>query len=624
MHGFVVRYMKAIDEQQPPVLDVCQDDRIGLAAGRRFRLLVRPLPTTPEAEAERQPYVFGHTVAVYQGRIDNRREIIDRIGDSLLEQVGDSELIARAYSKWGANFPAIVLGEYSFALINQHTEQLIAGRDSLGIGHLFQYQDTSAVWVASNLEILLAALPSRPSFDRSALAEYIATGGLLVSGRTIYTGIDEVPAAHVLVQSGAAVTVTRYWEPVPESQARLRGPDEYDEEFRSILSAAVKAALRSNTPVWSDLSGGLDSSTVTALAASLDCSGNDGITAFSMSASMTALSNESPFQDDFIARYPIQQHRLDIDDYLSFGTPEPPSCHPSKAIIYRPIRQATAELFAQHGAQTHLTGRGGDNIFCGDEFPPRYLAGLLRGLKLRQWIREINDWARQGKRSLWNLVWHCSRSSLTDLYAGEADRGIVPTWLIAPFRDQVTQIDEGQWTSGYRLYSDPGRELQYRSIQMTSRVVRFMPVGDERHPLLYRPLVEFVLDLPWEHLLRPDENRIIQRRALRNVLPESIRLRTSKTSATPVFLRGLRRHWTTVRHYTEGRRLAELDILDPIPFHAACERLRHGLLAKQFRYLVGALTLEIWLEANSNPVRDQATAGFFAADHSIGQMKCMN
>jgi hypothetical protein len=109
------------------------------------------------------------------------------------------------------------------------------------------------------------------------------------------------------------------------------------------------------------------------------------------------------------------------------------------------------------------------------------------------------------------------------------------------------------------------------------------------------------------------KDRVIQRRSLRGILPERIRLRASKGSNTSsLLLRGLRESWPKLQPLTFGRRLAQLDLVRPQPFQAACERLRHGFVADQFRYITAALSLEIWLRANTAPQRDAPLATFFS------------
>lgn len=616
VYGFVLRYTPA-ESGRLDALDVVHTSTDTVAVGRGFRLFCRPFRTTPEALTEEFPTVTSCVVLAYSGRVDNRRELIGMLGNASLSHAGDGTLLAAAYERWGNSFPARVVGEYSFALIDRQTGRLVAARDAMGIGRLFRCEDSRTLWVGSTLEVLLSAMPSRPSYDLSALADYVAGGGLLMSGRTIFHDLAEVPPAHLLVRSARAEHVQRYWEPDPERRIVTRDEREYDEMFRALLFDAVAASLRTSENVWSDMSGGLDSSTVTAVAASLRSSGRAPdlqVIAFSQFASLTEQSDESSYQQAFLARWPMEQRALDIDAYPSFSIDEPPSFHPSKAILYRPIWHAATDLLAADGVAAHLTGRGGDNLFCGDGFPPVHLADVIRQFGLRRWRNELLEWSRVGRRSLWNLVWHCSRQRLNDQYAGAANRTEAPPWLSEEFYRLVVSAESVRWHGGARLYSSAARELQYRSIMQTAAVARFIRVGDERHPLLYRPLVEFVLALPWEQLIRADQDRVIQRRAMSELLPEAIRGRKSKASGTPLLLRGIRENWSRVEPNARGSMLAQFGLVNPTKFEAACLRLRHGLLAKQFHYLAGALSLEIWLAANEKPHRDRSVTAHFASD----------
>jgi asparagine synthase (glutamine-hydrolysing) len=623
--GFVLRFAAPAFGDKAAPLDAHASTREGRADGEQLRLVVRPQATTPEAEREQQPIVTPFVVLTYSGRIDNREEIAHSLGRPRLVWATDGVLFAEAYATWGEQFPAKVLGEYSVALLDRFHGRLVAARDSLGLGRLFRYDEAGAIWLASSLEMLLGALPKRPTFDRRGLAEYIAGGGVLTSGRTIYDGIREVPAAHVLTHNGRAAVVQRYWQPDPERRLALRGAGEYDEAFRCLLFAGVRASLRSNTPVWSDLSGGLDSSAVTAAAALLERSGSgtgssltNGLGAFSVCMSDTldtpaGNQDESESREEFLAAYPIEQHRVDVDQHPLFDHHESPSSHPAKTILYRPIADAAAKLFAFYRVGTHLTGRGGNQLFCGDGFPPLHLTDLFRGLRWSRWLREASEWVGPGQGSYWKLLWNAGAGASVS-QSPSPSTGKMPRWLAPGFIDQVRAAEQEPWRAVPRLYDSPARELQYRSILHTANIARFIRVADERHPLLYRPLVEFALALPWEHLLRPDQDRIIQRRALRGILPERIRLRTAKGSSTSsLLLRGLRESWPKLQPLTHGRRLAQIDLVHPPAFQAACDRLRHGLLADQLRYITAALSLEIWLRANATSQRDVPLVTFFSA-----------
>lgn len=467
--GFLVQYGPM--PCQTPAFHVRYSESEHTALGPGCRIVVRPDPATREAARDRQLLLTSDGVVAYSGRVDNRRDVAERLGEPRLASATDGEVLLRAYRAWGAQFAAHVIGEYAFAIVDPRTDTVTAGRDSLGIAHLFRHHDGTFLWLASSLDLLLEGLDQRPAFDRDGLAEYVAGGGLLTSGRTVYAGIREIAPAHVLIAGAGSEVVREYWRPNLEHRARSSRAEEYDERLRALLTDGVRAALRSRSAIWSDLSGGLDSSTVTAFAARLVQAGTVSpakLAAFSTMASQTAATDESRYQADFLAMYPLEHHTIDADAYPSFSSlPTISPSHPSKAVVYGPLRRATAALFKAHGVSTHLTGKGGDNVFCSGAFAPYYLGDLLRGLHYRRWWQEARRWSRVGNRSLLNLFWRCSVAAPTDLFAGAAGTAIVvPSWLTPPFREMVRAATIEPWRGGRRVFDSWAREIQYRSIAL--------------------------------------------------------------------------------------------------------------------------------------------------------------
>src|SRR3712207_4628922 len=116
-----------------------------------------------------------------------------------------------------------------------------------------------------------------------------------------------------------------------------------------------------------------------------------------------------------------------------------------------------------------------------------------------------------------------------------------------------------------------------------------------RRPLLHAPLVEFMFGVPWEQRLRPDCDRYLQRRALRRILPESVRLRGNKGAYSQVVFDGLRRsrEWTDL--LTESPRLAERGIVDLGRWREAVTQARFGRTYTD-RHFLTAVSLEAWLQ----------------------------
>lgn len=610
--GFVCRYETEFDRTRPMTITEQGNGAWEAFESGPFRLFQRPAPTTREAEADGLRIVDTSLLLVYSGRLDNRRELAYRLGSPELRQQGDGHFFARAYEEWDVRFPAMLLGEYAFALFDPRRGRFVAGRDSLGTGRLYSYRSPGAIWVASSMDLLLEALPERPQWSRPGLAEYFAGGGLMMSGQTIYEGLREVPAAHVLVHTEGSDATVRYWEPKASERLRWRDAREYDEALRVLLFDAVEAALRSNSRVFSDLSGGLDSSGVTSVAAQLRSAGtppSEGLTAFSMYTT-EAPNDERFFQHSVVEAYGIDHVSLLADEHLSFSTTEEPrSAHPSKAILYRPLWDAVAAEFEAGGAVAHLTGQGGDAVFCGDDFPPAHLGELVRRLKLGQWYREMREWG-VGDRSYANLLWYCSSGRPVDTYAG-ALKGHPPAWLNEEFREEVAEAEESPWRPNNRLYESPARELHYRLITQSAAIASLIQIGDERRPLLYRPLVEFALSLPWEHLIKPTEDRVIQRRALGGILPDVVRERVTKATGTPLLLRGIRENWESAKGLAAGELIADFGLVEPKAFGEAFLRFRHGILQRRLRYFIAAASFEIWLQANQEDTGPRPLAEWF-------------
>lgn len=164
----------------------------------------------------------------------------------------------------------------------------------------------------------------------------------------------------------------------------------------------------------------------------------------------------------------------------------------------------------------------------------------------------------------------------------------------------MSRQDQGKATppTHERLFTSLAREWHYRRIAATQPGSVRRRSWERRYPLLYRPLVEFVLAIPWHEKITPDLDRVIQRRAIEGIVPESVRVRRHKGDHTPVVLEGLRVNWPRVQTFAAGERLAGLGLVEPRLFRLACERMRHGLngtTGPDGPLLLGALSLEMWL-----------------------------
>ncbi len=241
------------------------------------------LRSTPEASFELMPALAcGNTVCLTAAaRLDNRDELCDTFGidSSDRARVSDGRLILLAFERWGQACVHRLLGDWSFAVWNRQTQSLFLARDHYGNTGLHYCFKNNRFAFSSGIEGLLALEGVGAQANGQKIAELLILWACDGVG-TFYKDIFRLPPAHTLSFQNGVVKTERYWKLEDTRSFRLRSDAEYVEAFQAILRTAVKSRLRSNRPVASTLSAGLDSGAVTALAAEALRERNDTLTAF--------------------------------------------------------------------------------------------------------------------------------------------------------------------------------------------------------------------------------------------------------------------------------------------------------------------------------------------------------
>lgn len=231
---------------------------------------------TPEALFEEMPCYCteeGTTLLfVAEARLDNREELANALGIHLSPTLPDGAIILKAYLKWGKKTPEKLLGDWSFACFDEATQELFIARDQHGYTTIFYHYEANIFSFASSKKSILAL----PHVKRMANQEQIIRGLALwfydndtIHNETIHKGIFFLPPAHTLTLKDGKIQLNRYWFPETIATIHRQNTQDYAEELRAILQEATRARLRSYHPVASMLSGGLDSSSVSFLAAEL-------------------------------------------------------------------------------------------------------------------------------------------------------------------------------------------------------------------------------------------------------------------------------------------------------------------------------------------------------------------
>jgi asparagine synthase (glutamine-hydrolysing) len=209
-----------------------------------------------------------HTI-VYNGEIFNYielREELVRRGRSF-RTTSDTEVILEMYAEYGPACVGMLNGQFAFLLYDRRRKIVLAARDHFGIKPLYYTTVGSNMMFASEIKALLRHPDVRAEVDPASVREYV-TFQLVTGERTLFQGIRKVLPGHyhVIDLASGKMQTTHYWEPrfvIDRSLTMERGV----EQLRHLLDDAVRIQLRSDVPVGAYLSGGMDSSIVTTLAA---------------------------------------------------------------------------------------------------------------------------------------------------------------------------------------------------------------------------------------------------------------------------------------------------------------------------------------------------------------------
>jgi asparagine synthase (glutamine-hydrolysing) len=295
----------------------------------------------------------------YNGEIYNYRELRREIGEAEFRTTSDTEVVLRAYRKWGPACLDRLRGMFAFTLWDEQEQRLFCARDRFGIKPLYYTVVDGTFFCASEAKALVPFLPSIET-DLDALKDYLSFQFCL-SGKTLFRGVSELLPGHTLTVRNGSMRVERYWE------VRFEPDLEHSERWfisrlRELVEESVAFHLRADVPVGAYLSGGLDSSITTSLAAR---AGGEHFQAF------TGKFDGERYDESSFARAVAARHGFDLHE-VAIGASD--FVDSIRDVVYHldfPVagpgsfpQFVVARTAARH-MKVVLGGQGGDEIFGG-------------------------------------------------------------------------------------------------------------------------------------------------------------------------------------------------------------------------------------------------------------------
>jgi asparagine synthase (glutamine-hydrolysing) len=548
------------------------------------------------------PLVEDGVKVLLRGFIADREDLIAVLAPSGMPTrcLTDSQLLAAAYRRWGEQFQSRMIGEYAYVLFDEHKRTLHLGHDALGLLPLF-YADTSRFFAFSSHLEGMVALTGVGALDEEYIADCLASTTHF-GHRTPYRHIRRLlPGQGLVITGNGRLRTFQAYDPADVRTLNLPTRSDYVEKCRWLVDKAVRSAIPPAGKVWCELSGGLDTSTVVSIAARLP---EAAIEAVSMLFSRSQTADETHWIQIALKKNPIPWHSLDADLAPPFSKfPDRFHGEPNRSLILSGFYRPYDELMRVHGVQTVLTGHGGDAVFVGDGPEPYFLADMIPA-KLGTLVGSVRDWASAAPEERPSAYW-LRRYGVAPAICRRLGRRVttspfqIPEWLR---RDYVSAMRLGARQSRRRSPSglSIGNEYFWERIRTTSHLVSidvYQRLADfeYRSPLLYLPLVQFMLATPWVEKLRPDQDRYLQREALRGILPKEIRLRRGKSSANQTMFEGFNRNLDWIDFLTTGCHLIERGYVDAAQWQLAVAHARYGLCTSPPHFLTACI-LEAWFK----------------------------
>ncbi len=501
--------------------------------------------------------------------LHNRQDLLHQL--SLEADCSDAELILAAFAKWDVNCPEFLLGEFSFAVWDARNSRLFCCRDHLGIRPFFFWTDGSRFAFSSDALCLFSFPGISRELNRAQLAGY-ATNGPFGSGNheeTFFQGIMSLPAATALCFENGRIGKRRYWNPGTRAVQVPARPAEAFESLRELIFEAVACRIQNKAGITALLSGGLDSSSLVAIAARYLEKRNRTVVALAAVLPEYARphwSDEREFIEEFRGFPNVKvEYVVPPDGGGPFDDIEDPSVFADQPMRYSRwyLVRALRDAAIGHNADIMLDGA------CGEAGPSGMAPGYSFELAARfKWLTLARQLClfRFRSGSVLRMLWRDTRNLLARTWPSE------PLFLFAPDFRRLWEPNPD------REYHRPDhRMLERAEIRRVMNVHQFrravaasdVPVS---LPFLDIRLLEFCLAAPGSLKARDGYERYLLRGSMQGVLPQRIQWRTSKCAFSPDYPRRYRAQLGKARDF-----VAAIRCNDPVRSIVDVHRLRHLL-----------------------------------------------
>lgn len=459
----------------------------------------------------------------------------------------DTEVILYAYREWGVDCLKKFNGMWSFALLDLSQRKLFCARDRAGVKPFYYFWNKNRFAFASEIKQLLIIPEAQFAVNTGVLYDYLIYGLQDHSRETFWKGIYSLPGGHYLClsidDSEQAIKLHSYWEPDLNQRSNQKKED-FAEKFLELFKDSIKLRLRSDVPVGSCLSGGLDSSGIVCLLKQIKEENALPVEQLTFSSCFEDLRwDERKYISDVVEKTGARAVYVFPSAQELCGLINKITCHQDGPFGSTSIfaQWKVFEGAHQHGVTVMLDGQGADELLAG--YYPYFVSFWWELLKKGQWFKlagELSWFFYNYSRKTKEIVQGALKSKLFNALLSKNFNHNLINWANPEF------IFAGKEKSPYGKYllhrnnfhKDTGKlgVKLYEDFRITGLPALLhyedrnsMAFSIEaRLPFLDYRLVEFLFTLPSEHKISKGITKVVYRQALRDYLPSSIITRKDK------------------------------------------------------------------------------------------------
>lgn len=518
------------------------------------------LHTTPESINEQLPAIHeDRWVITADARIDNREELFAalHVPSERRRTMADSTLILLAYERWGQACISKLIGAFAFAIWDRRERTLFCGRDHIGLKPFYYFDDGRRFIFASTIEGMLACVEVPQRLNEPLVAAHLQESTYFAEKRqTFWADIVKLPPAHACFVSGRRIQLTHYWTLETIPPIRLSSDEAYAERMRELLIEAVRSRIRTPFSVGAHLSGGLDSSSVTSVAAKLQNEQGKTLTAYSwspppsphLSPTDTTGGDERSLVQAVCDRYQLQCNYLNltVDDIVR-------NCQRNfmrvpNEMMWR--EELTQQQAVRDNVRIMLSGWGGDEVATGHGWG--YWSELFLRGRWRKLHSEMVMRGRHGQVSRIRQLKRYAHMGFTKVLLPLFPNPIWTQWRGWTMRHPVSCVNK-EFAAQHRadviamrgpsLREQPNVHLmQWHWLDnghVTSRLESWAAHGVTKkivydYPLLDRRILEFCMGCPPDQIVQNGWKRSLMRRAVEGLIPEAIQWQWLKSEPAAI------------------------------------------------------------------------------------------